>query len=156
MSASGHSFTYRDVDFGGENYGVYVVGKTYPQMPRPRVNIDEFAQGDGGVMQGSTFGHRRIALECKLVASTLENRAIQIDNVVTALVLSQTNGAADLAIDLFPGKLFTGARLVSDITVNLSARMETFTLEFVCDPWPSAVEVTEGSGNNSGTGTTTL
>lgn len=151
-----YSFTYQDIDFGGENYRVYVTGTNYQQMPEPRVNVDRYAQADGAAIQGSTFNARRIALRCQLVASDATNRATQMDNVVAALVVSQATGPGDLSIDQFPGKLFTNAKLLSDITAAVYARMEEFTLEFICDSWPSATDATEGDGSNAAGGITSI
>lgn len=153
MSALGNSFTFKGIDFGGENYGVYVVGEDYPHLPRPRVSIDQYAQADGAATQGSTFEPRAIALECKLVAGAVENRQTQLDNVAAALATSQV-GPGNLTIDLIPGKVFTNARLLSSLDSRMAARMETFSLEFIADAFPSATEETELEANNNAGGIT--
>jgi phage-related protein len=152
-----HSFTYHGFDFGGENYGVTVIGAEYERLPQPRLAVDEYAQRDGASFQGSTYGPRRIALECRLVGSTEANRRVQLDNVLGVLNLSQAQGGGDLTIDAIPGKVFTGARLQSAVDSQLSARLESFTLQFVADPWPTAGESTStGDVAVSGSGTTTV
>lgn len=146
MSATGNSFTYKGYDFGGENFRCYVVGPVYQRMPEPRVNVHQFAQADGGVTQGGSFGMRQIRLAIKLVAPTPADRVTQLENVVGVLRLSQSEGPGDLSIDLFPGRLFKNAKLTSDLMSTLSGRMEEFTLEFICDPWPVASSATEVAG----------
>lgn len=153
MSASGNSFTYKNYDFGGENFRCYVVGPVYQRMPEPRVNVHQFAQADGGVTQGGSFGMRQIRLVIKLVAPTPADRVTQLENVVGVLRLSQSEGPGDLSIDLFPGRLFKNAKLTSDLMSSLSGRLEEFTLEFICDPWPVASSATEVEGISMTSGT---
>jgi len=150
-----HGLTYHDVDLSGENYGVYVVSANIQRMPQPRVNIDEYAQADGGAVQGSTFGLRRIGLDCVLVASTVANRATQITNVLGVLNLTQ-GGGGDLIIQMFPDRIYKNARITNAIDAEVSGRMEKFQLQFVCDPWPESATVDEETGGISGTGVTTL
>jgi len=150
-----HSFTYKGVDFGGENYRVTVVGQNYERLPRPRLAVDEYAQADGAAFQGSTYGPRTINLDCRLVSVTEADKETYIENLLTVLALSQSDGGGDLTIDAIPNKVFTGARLQSGVEAALSARMEAFTLQFIADPWTSATEATDtGDVAVSGTGTT--
>jgi hypothetical protein len=142
MSADGASFTYRSVDFGGNDYGVYVVSREWPRLPKPRVNLSMFAQADGGVTQGSTFEPRRIKLKCMLAASNEANRNTQMANVVSQLALSQYTGPALLVVDYFPDLAWKNARLMDGIDSELAQNGEIFNLEFLADPWPVAAAAT--------------
>lgn len=135
-----YSFTYKGVDFG--DIRCYIVGEVFQRMPQPRVNIHEFAQGDGGVTQGVSFSMRRIRLVVKMTAEP-DDRESQMTTLINVLALSQAEGPGDLSIDMFPGKLYKNAKLVSDLSSSVRATMEEFTLEFVCDPWPVATEEEE-------------
>ena len=138
MSASGASFSFHGVDFGGDDYGVYVISRQWPRLPQPRVNRASFAQRDGGVTQGATWDSRRITLECALVASNETNRVIQAANVTEALVLSQDTGPGNLQVDYHAGLLWTNARLMRGVESEIAKNGESFTLEFDADPWPFA------------------
>lgn len=136
-----HSFSYKGVDF--TSLRCYVVGDVFQRMPQPRVNQHDFAQGDGGVTQGVSFGMRNIRLQIRMTALDETERESNMAGLLTQLVKSQGEGPGDLQIDMFPGKLYTNAKLVSDVTASVRATMEDYTLEFVCDPWPVAVDIEE-------------
>lgn len=137
MSASGASFSFKSVNFGGPDYGVYVELVEWPRLPEPRVNVAEFSQADGGVTQGSTFRQRRIKLKCGLVADDESARNTQAGNVTSALAAGQA-GVGPLIVDYFSGFQWNNARLVSGVDVKIGQNGELFDLEFLCDPWPTA------------------
>jgi hypothetical protein len=151
------SFTYQSTDFGGASYNVYVTGAGHQRMPQPRVNIDAYAQADGAAVQGSTYDPASISIECKLVGATAAARVTQMNNFIGKLSLSQSVGGSNLSIDMLPGNVWTNARLTSDISAIVRARMEAFTLTFTADSWPAAASESElGDTSASGTGVTTV
>lgn len=150
-----HGFTFKGYDLSGPEYGLAVVSPRIQRLPQPRVAVDEFAQADGASTQGSTFGPRYLTLECAITAPTQADRITQMNNVIAVLALSQES-PGDLEIHMVPGIVYKNARLVSAIDSDVSARMERFSLVFVCDPWPEASDATVGSGSTNASGTTSL
>lgn len=143
MSADGASFEFRGVDFA--DYGVYVVSRRWPRLPEPRVDVRRFAQADGGATQGNSFEMRSIALECAMVATNEANRNTQAANVAAALANTQL-GMGPLVIDYFPTLQFN-ARLVKGVDVELAQAGELFSLEFLADPWPTAISASSDDDN---------
>lgn len=155
MSASGKSFNFKGIDYGGASYNVYARVREFPRMGRPRVSIENLAQADGVVTQGSTFDDARLTIECAVTASTTANLETAMLNVIGQLAKSQ-EGPGALILDSHPTKKFT-ARLVSGVTGSLGQNGEQFTLEFVLtSPWAEATSATTATGNTNGGGTTTL
>jgi predicted phage tail component-like protein len=150
-----HSITYKDIDFGGINYGLVVVSRPIQRLPAPRVAIDQYAQRDGAAMQGATFDARRLSLACAVTSPTVEDLPTRITNIMVALATSQAS-AGDLIIQMDPTRVYTNARLLNAIDSETAARMEQFNLEFACDPWPEAASAATLTGNISATGTTTV
>jgi hypothetical protein len=157
MSASGKSFNFKGIDYGGASYGVYVNLVEMPRMPRPRVAIDGYAQRSGAATQGATFDESRLVLQCGIKATSTANLETLLTNVVAALSASQYEGPGTLILNSHATKAWRDARLVSGLDGVLAYTGEQFQLEFLlADPWAAATTATELAGAISDTGTTTV
>lgn len=150
-----HGITYKGYDLSGPEYGLVVVSPVIQRLPQPRVAVDEFAQADGASTQGTTFGPRYLTLECAISAPTMVDKITRVENVISVLALSQ-EGPGDLEIHMLPGKVFKNARLTSAIDSTISARLERFSLTFVCASWPEATEPVVATGAANAGGVTSL
>ena len=142
MSASGKSFTFNSIDYGGASYNLYAKIKSLPRMPKPRVNIDSLANGDGVVTQGSTFDETRIQVGCACTGANAAAVETLVANTVAALSATQL-GLSELIFDAFPARAYQ-ARLISSVEGSIAMNGEMFDLEFIVPSgWYTASSSTE-------------
>lgn len=150
-----NSMTINDVDLGGENYGFVVEANSFLDTPQPRVNRDRLASADGEVLQGSTFDARTGVVSGVVHASNYENLIVQFNNLAGALLVTQ-EGTKVVTFDARPGVQFRCRVLNTSWSNETACTMDLAITLVAPNPWAEASEATEGSGNNDGSGGTTL
>ena len=135
MSAYSNSISWDEIDLGGEDYKLVIVGGTHPYLPEPRVQLEDLSQADGAVSFGATWGPRYFEFECVIAAESAEDRATCIANVITALRTTE-EGEKPLVLGWEPDDVYQ-ARLLSGINGRDAINGVSFPLRFVApQPWP--------------------
>lgn len=127
------SFTWNDIDFGGDDYKCFIAGAVFPMLGKPRLNLMDLSAADGAVSQGSSLGPLYFRMSCVIDADSEEEREACFWNVIDAL--SETvNGEAWIRFDHIPGKKWM-ARLADSVDGELAINGAEFPLVFVApDP----------------------
>ena len=141
MSAVGNSFSWNATDFGA--LGVYVTNAEEEYIPTPRMTVTQLSGADGAMTHGRTFGPRRFTLDCTLVAANRAGRDNQMDDVVAAL-LETESGEKNFSRDNIVGKTWQ-TRLVGEPVIGEKTDTSiAFQLTMIApNPWATSVPITQ-------------